>query len=175
MREEGLLLPSAASYGSARPDERQRVGQESSAVAAALLPASRITAARVRAAAAEMLRRPRRLDLRLRLGLRLRARCLLLSHAESVALSAPGFVWISALVEGRRAEPSEAWYSYPKDDPATAHMGDRHWTNRSSHRWRRRCRPLLRARLQPVPSTFPTSPSQQSTKTATGEDRSRRS
>ncbi len=57
-----------------------------------------------------------------------------------------------SLAEGRRAEPPEACCSYPEDDSATAHLGDRHWTNRSSHRWRRRCRPLLRARLQPEPN-----------------------
>ena len=57
-----------------------------------------------------------------------------------------------SLAEGRqRAEPPRACCSYPNDDPARAHLGDRHWTNRSSHRWRRRCPPLLRARLQPEP------------------------
>ena len=81
-------------YKKSRPGvvvyRRSRAPGATSALAAALLPASRITAARVRAVAAGMLRRPRRLGLRLRLGRLLRARCLLLSHGESVALSAPG-------------------------------------------------------------------------------------
>jgi hypothetical protein len=39
-------------------------------------------------------------------------------------------------LEGQRglrpAELSEAWGSYPKDDPSAAHLGGRQWSNRGS-------------------------------------------
>jgi hypothetical protein len=54
----------------------------------------------------------------------------------------------------RPAELSEAWRSYPKDDPSVAHLGDRQWSNRGSCRWHRRCRPLARAvSVLPKPGT----------------------